>query len=162
MTRASGWGALVALAASLSASPLGRALAYRTHRAGPHVAAFRRALGLTAAALATVHGALALGTYLDAEVELAWELAWTRAGLLAWLILAALAVTSSTRLVRLARVRAWKPLHRLAYVAGLLALQHVLLAPLASRGAALALLGATLALGALRALPRPDAAPPEP
>lgn len=46
-------------------------------------------------------------------------------GVLGWLILAALAATSGRRAVRLLG-RRWKPLHRLAYLAAVLALLHML------------------------------------
>ncbi len=165
LVRASGWGAILALAATLWASPGGRAIAWvRPGWASGHVAASRRALGLTAAALATVHGAYALRTYLADALDHVLDLSWVRAGLLGWTVLAALALTSFPSVIRVLRVKAWKPLHRLAYVAGGLALQHALLAPLTPRGWLLALAGATVAVGALRWLPRrrsPSAVEPE-
>jgi sulfoxide reductase heme-binding subunit YedZ len=45
-------------------------------------------------------------------------------GLLAWLILLALAVTSPQRVLRAMGGKAWNRLHRLIYVAGFLALTH--------------------------------------
>lgn len=152
--RASGWGALLALLASLCATPIGRVAPYlRARVIAAYVPAFRRALGLTSAALATVHAAVAIATYLRDPLDSILELAWTRAGVVGWAILVVLAITSFPRLVKLARVRAWKALHRLAYVAALAVLLHVLLAPLAPRGWVLAAFGGTLALGLLRAVP---------
>lgn len=155
--RASGWGALVALALALVASPVGRlAPRMKLRVSGAYVAASRRALGLTAAALATAHGVLALATYLRPALGSALEIPWVRAGIAGWVILLVLGLTSYPRLVRVARVRAWKPLHRLAYLAGFFAFQHALLAPLAPRGWVLLVLGVTLALAPLRALPVRD------
>lgn len=153
LVRASGWGALVLLSGALCATPIGRVLGRLRESAGAYVTATRRALGVAAAALATLHGALALSTYLADALERVLELAWIRGGVLAWAVLAALWITSYPRLVRALRVRAWKPLHRLAYVAALLALQHALLAPLAPRGWVLGVFGATLAIGLLRLVP---------
>lgn len=146
--RASGWCALGALLLSLSASPLG--LLVRAF--GPHVPAFRRALGISAAASATLHGALALRSYLAASLPHLLDHPWMRGGVAAWAILLALWITSSPRIVARLRVRAWKPLHRLAYVAALFALQHTLLSPMAPRAWVLGLFGAALVLGALRLL----------
>ena len=56
-------------------------------------------------------------------------------------ILLALWATSYPRVVRALRVRLWKPLHGLAFVAALLALQHALLAPMGEKAWVLALLG---------------------
>jgi DMSO/TMAO reductase YedYZ heme-binding membrane subunit len=54
--------------------------------------------------------------------------------------------------IALLRLRGWKQLHRLAYVAALLVLQHMLLSPFASRTGTLLLLGAGLLLVALKLL----------
>lgn len=153
LVRASGWGALVLLASALCATPAGRVLGRLREGTGPYVSATRRALGVAAAALATLHGALSLSTYLADAPARALELAWIRGGMLAWAVLAALWITSYPRLVRALRVRAWKPLHRLAYAAALFAAQHTLLAPLAPRSWVLGVFGAVLAIGLLRLVP---------
>ena len=150
--RASGWCALSLLLSALSATPVGKILR-RLGRSSAQVAPIRRALGIGAAALATLHGAISLSTYLAGSLDRVLELVWVRAGLLAWAILAALWLTSYPALVRRARIRVWKPLHRLAYVAALFALQHTLLAPLAPREWVLATFGAAIAIGLLRLLP---------
>jgi DMSO/TMAO reductase YedYZ heme-binding membrane subunit len=155
--RASGWCSLVLLLLALCASPVGRVA--RAWRGGGRVIAafvpaFRRALGISAAALATLHGALALRGYLADSWAYLAELTWARAGLLAWAILAALWITSYPRAVAGMRVRAWKPLHRLAYAAAFFAFQHALLAPLAPSGWVLGVFGAALAVGVLRFVPR--------
>ncbi len=154
LVRASGWCALAALSGALCASPIGRVIARVRGGAEPYVSALRRALGITAAASATLHGALALSTYLRDALDRVLELSWIRAGVLAWLVLAALWITSYPAAVRALRVRLWKPLHRLAYVAALFALQHTLLAPLAPRTWVLAVFGAVLAIGLLRLVPK--------
>lgn len=151
--RASGWCALALLACALCATPIGRLAGRFRSNVEPLVSSFRRALGIGAASLATLHGALALSTYLADALARVVELAWIRGGVLAWAVLAALWITSYPRLVRALRVRVWKPLHRLAYVAGLLALQHTLLAPLAPRGWVLGVAAVVLAIGLLRLIP---------
>src|SRR5690606_12809591 len=92
--RASGWLASSALLLALSATPIARASSLALRRPlGPLIAALRRALGVSAAALATLHGALALHTYLGGSLAHLWDLAWVRGGILAWAILLALWIT---------------------------------------------------------------------
>lgn len=153
--RASGWLAVSALLLALSATPLGRLIGLASRRPlGPWIASLRRALGISAAALATLHGALALRTYLGGSLAHLWDLPWVRGGVLAWAILLALWITSYPRIVERLRVRSWKPLHRLAYVAALFALQHTLLSPLAPRGWVLGVFGAALVIGLGRFVPQ--------
>jgi sulfoxide reductase heme-binding subunit YedZ len=153
--RSSGWAALAALLLALSATPLGRVLErWRGPSVRAATAAVRRALGVSAAALSSLHGGVALATYLGGALAPLWGYAWLRGGLLALAVLAALWLTSYPRLARALRVKLWKPLHRLAYVAALLAFQHVMLSPLAPRGWALAVFGAAFAVGLLRLVPR--------
>ena len=148
--RGTAWCALGALALALCASPVGAVLV-RLEKASPRaVAAARRALGISAAALATLHAGLALSTWLADAWHLALELAWVRSGVLAWAILAALWLTSFPRVVAALRVKLWKPLHRLAYVALALAVHHALLSPLAPRAPVLALGATVVAVGLLR------------
>lgn len=156
LVRASGWCALVSLLSALVASPIGRLLGgIRKRSFEPRVAAFRRAFGISAAALATLHAAMALNTYLATAWERLLDVAWIRGGVLAWCILAALWITSFPFLVRVARVKLWKPLHRLAYVAAFFALQHAILSPFAPRAWVLLAFGAALAIAPLRLIPRP-------
>ncbi|MBX3272973.1 MAG: ferric reductase-like transmembrane domain-containing protein [Sandaracinaceae bacterium] len=156
--RGTAWCALVALGLALCASPVGAVLV-RLGRASPRaVTAARRALGISAGALATLHAGLALATWLSDAWHLALELAWVRSGVLAWAILAALWLTSFPRVVAALRVTLWKPLHRLAYVAFALAVHHALLSPLAPRAPVLSLAALVAALGVLR-LVRPRARP---
>ncbi|HJL50720.1 MAG TPA: ferric reductase-like transmembrane domain-containing protein, partial [Polyangiaceae bacterium LLY-WYZ-15_(1-7)] len=145
------WGALGALALALGATPigrLGRALGRRWR-----VAPARRALGLAAAALATLHAGAALWGPLAGAWDALFGWPYLRAGALALAVLLALALTSFPRAVKALRVRHWKALHRLAYPAAGLAFVHVLLGPFAPRRWALGLLGALLVTQLLRALP---------
>jgi sulfoxide reductase heme-binding subunit YedZ len=156
--QASGWGALIALIGALSTSPIARVVALarkRSVEAG--ASAFRRALGITAAALATGHAALAISTYLADAWLRTLAVPWMRGGALAWAILAALWLTSYPALVRALRVKLWKPLHRLAYAAALFAFQHAILSPLAPRTWVLIALAGLVLLWPLRLLPRPKA-----
>jgi sulfoxide reductase heme-binding subunit YedZ len=159
LVRGTGWAALVALALSLCATPAGRLVErLAPARAAPQrFAAYRRALGLSAAAIGALHFALALATYLRGARGAVLEYPFLRSGLLALAVLLVLALTSFPAITRAARVRLWKHLHRLAYAAALLALHHALLSPFAPRGAVLAVFGAIVALGMLRLLPAGDA-----
>ncbi|MFK7991922.1 MAG: ferric reductase-like transmembrane domain-containing protein [Sandaracinaceae bacterium] len=149
-----GWSALGALLLSLCASPLGVLVRRLTRRRVP-VAPWRRLAGIAAAVLATVHGGIALSTYLvDAWAHI-FSIAWLRAGASALLVLSALWLTSYPRVTRALRIQHWKALHRLAYVAGLLAFQHAILAPFTPRPWVLAVFGLTLVLSLFRLLPRP-------
>jgi len=145
--RATGWSAALALLASLATTPAERLLRIRLR-------GWRRRFGLVAATLAAAHAVVAL----TGRLEGAWAavVGWPhlRAGALALGILFALALTSSPRLTRALRVRAWKPLHRLVYAAGALAWLHVYRGAYAPRFAVL-LFGALLLLAlGLRLIPR--------
>jgi sulfoxide reductase heme-binding subunit YedZ len=156
LLRCSGWGALVALGSALSATPASRI----ADRVAPGrvpsaaVAAYRRMFGLTACALAALHLGIGLATYLRGASWAMLDQPFLRSGLAALVVLLALALTSFEAVNRAASIKLWKPLHRLAYVAALLALHHVLLAPFAPRLVALAFFGALFALGLARLLPR--------
>lgn len=135
-----GWVAALALVASLAAS-----LHPRTRR-------LRRALGLGAAAAATLHAAWALASGWVAQASLLIAEPQLRAGATAWLVLALLALTSWPSVVRGLRLGHWRLLHRAVYAALLLALLHVALSSRAPVWALRALAGATALLLALRAL----------
>jgi methionine sulfoxide reductase heme-binding subunit len=143
--RALGYHALVFLSAALCVSPLRRWL--------PRRAVLRRALGLAAAGSALLHGAVGLGTS---------PLTWTeqladpqlRFGIGAFIVLVLLGLTSFPRLVAALRLRSWKELHRLAYVAWICALLHGLLSPYAWMYGLLALAAVVSALAPLRFLPQ--------
>ena len=120
--RATGWTAAALLAASLAVTPL----TSRRRRER-----WRRGLGVGAAVAALAHGSLALA----GPLRDAWPAALTwpsyRAGAVALGILTVLLVTSFPSVVRRFRLRVWKPIHRLAYVAVLLVALHVLRSPFA-------------------------------
>lgn len=130
--RGSGWCALLGLLSTLCVSPLA-GLIGRFRPTKPRVAPLRRALGITSAALASLHAGVSLGTYLGDAWWPVLEVAWLRAGLCGVVILAALWLTSFPRAVRVMRVRLWKPLHRLAYGAAAFAFLHTMLSPFAPR-----------------------------
>jgi sulfoxide reductase heme-binding subunit YedZ len=159
LARGTGWCALVALLGSLSATPLGKLIGrLRGRSVEPATSAARRAIGIASAGLALLHASLSFATYLRGALAPVVELSWLRGGLLALSILSALLVTSFPIVVARARVTLWKPLHRLAYVAALFALQHVALSPLADRRWVLGVFGAALAVSLLRWVPAPAGA----
>ena len=88
----------------------------------------RRMLGLFAFFYASLH----LLTYVGIDQQLDWPVLWGDVtqrkfmivGFLAFLCLAPLAWTSTDASVRRLGFKRWKALHRLAYVAGLLAVVH--------------------------------------
>ena len=153
--RATGYAALGALFLALSMTPANRLL----DRLAPGrvatatLIAWRRSFGVTAAWLALVHAGVALSTYLQGSWPAVLHRAHLRAGLAALAILSALLVTSYPKLVARLRLRLWKPLHPLGYVAVVLVFQHLILSPFAPRMRTLVLFGGLLAVGALRLLP---------
>ncbi len=145
--RGLGWIALAALVLARAASPVEGIAARVTARAARvPFGALRRAFGITSALAALVHAVLSASAF----VAPAWVtlVTWPhlRFGLSALAILCALAVTSFASVLRVLRLRLWKPLHRASYAAGALALLHLLSAPAAPRVTVLALFGALLAL----------------
>jgi sulfoxide reductase heme-binding subunit YedZ len=149
-----GYGALGALVLSLAVTPLSRLAAFLGRPLpGAPATAGRRVLGITAAVLAAVHGLLAMATYLQWQWSTVWQWPYLRAGAVAVGILLLLLVTSFPRWVALLRLRLWKPLHRLAYVAAFLAFQHLLLAPFAGERLVLGLAGGVLVVELFRFLP---------
>lgn len=112
--------ALWLLLITLSCSPLSRHTAVKAVR-------YRRMLGLYCFFYASCH----LATYLIGWIELDWNVfiedlgkrPFIYLGMLAWLGLLALAVTSPKAMVRRLK-KNWKRLHRLVYVLIVLALIH--------------------------------------
>lgn len=155
MARGTGWVALVSLALAVSATPLARVAdrLWPERRVGRELPALRRAFGIAAALLALLHAGIALGGWLGGAWGAVLSWAYLRAGLVAVLLLVPLLVTSFPPLVQRLRVRLWKPLHRLAYVAVLLVFQHLVLSPFAPRALTLAVFGAILVVATLRLLP---------
>lgn len=89
----------------------------------------RRAAGLWTFFYASLHLAVFIVLYLDLDTNLLvselQKRPYITLGFLAWLVLFSLAITSSDYAVR-ALGRQWKVLHRLVYLALLLALCHVI------------------------------------
>ena len=155
LVRTSGAASALTLACALCVSPLTRSLRALGRKVQLDAAArLRRGLGMAAACLALVHASLALALGLDFRLALTWLVPGLRAGLCALVILLLLLATSFPAWVRAMRLRTWKELHVLAFVAFALTLQHVLLSPFAPRTLALSLFGAVTAIGCLRFLPR--------
>jgi sulfoxide reductase heme-binding subunit YedZ len=154
--RGTGYLAFGALCLALSASPLGRAfeLASGSRARRPLVAAFRRALGITAACAGMLHASVALSTHLVDAWPSVLEVPFLRSGALALGVLAVLLVTSFPRVVRALRIGLWRELHWLAFPALALALHHLLLSPFAGRAFVLRVAVVLLAVGSLRLLPR--------
>jgi DMSO/TMAO reductase YedYZ heme-binding membrane subunit len=146
LTRACGWGALLALCAALCASPLERLARWRGRAPSALLPAGRRALGIAAGSCALLHAAAAL-VWLPGTRETLWSAAQLRMGLAALSILALLLATSFRPLLH-----SWKELHRLAYVAALCAFLHVIFGPFAPLRSVLAVAGFTFAFGWLRLL----------
>jgi len=155
--RATGYIGLAALFLSLSITPIHRlASRLQSRRLPPaHWLAFRRTFGITAALAGLAHGTLAFTTYLDWNWQTLGATPYLRAGLVTLAILTALLLTSFPSLLKLFRVRLWQHLHRLAYIAALFLLQHLLLAPFAPRKLTLVLFAGLLLVAALRFLPLP-------
>lgn len=160
--RATGWTAIVTLALALSATPVGRALERLGRASSTAVSRVRRALGIAAAALASAHLGLALATLLDGSFRRLLDVPWMRAGAVAASILGLLWLTSYPKLVATLRLKHWKVLHRLSYVAGALALQHAVLSPMSSGAWLLGLGAVVLLLAPLRWLPKRSRPRPTP
>lgn len=124
LEHSTGFTALVFLLTSLSATPLRRMTG---------VAQFtrlRKPLGLWAFAYAVLH----MLCYLVFDQSLLWgeilhdilKRPYITVGFAAFLILLALAITSPTRMMKRLGGKRWQQLHRLAYVAAVLAVFHFL------------------------------------
>ncbi|HVP60761.1 MAG TPA: protein-methionine-sulfoxide reductase heme-binding subunit MsrQ [Myxococcaceae bacterium] len=117
-----GYLALVFLVASLACTPL------KILTGWTWPIRIRRMLGLFAAFYAALH----LSTYVGIDQQLDWPVLWEDAtqrkfmivGFLAFLTLLPLVWTSTDASVRRLGFQRWKALHRLAYVAGMLAVVH--------------------------------------
>jgi sulfoxide reductase heme-binding subunit YedZ len=120
-----GLAALRLLLATLACTPLRRLTGY-----GP-VLSLRRMLGLWCFAYAVAH----LGFYLAMELDFSLSALWQEAlkrrfilfGLLAFLALAPLALTSTRAAIKALGGKRWQRLHRLVYLAGLAACIHFIL-----------------------------------
>ncbi len=123
LERALGLWALRFLIASLAIAPLRRL-------GGPNLVRFRRAIGL----LAFYYAALHLTVYLVLDQGLDWAAIWAdivkrpyiTVGMLAFIILAPLAVTSNGSAIRRLGAR-WNRLHRFVYIAAAAAALHFIM-----------------------------------
>jgi sulfoxide reductase heme-binding subunit YedZ len=119
-----GYLALVFLVASLACTPL------KILTGWTWPLRVRRMLGLFAVFYAALH----FSTYVIIDQQLDWAVLWEDVtqrrfmvvGFLAFLLLLPLAWTSTDAAVRRLGFQRWKVLHRLAYVAGVLAIVHFL------------------------------------
>lgn len=121
LTHASGDWALRLLLMALAITPLRKLTGWNA------LARFRRIVGLYAFFYVSLHFAvylvLDLGGYWTQVLEDITKRPFITVGFAAWLIMLALAATSTQAAMRLLK-RAWVRLHKLVYVAGLLAVLH--------------------------------------
>lgn len=123
LTHRTGWWAIVILALTLAVTPLRRLLGWNW------LVRYRRQLGLGAFIYASLH--LGIYAFLDLGLDLSIlaediaERPFITVGFTAWLLLLALALTSTTASMRRLGKR-WTTLHRLVYVvAGLVSLHYI-------------------------------------
>lgn len=152
LLRVSGLAAIALLFCTLAVSPLRPLLAPVGGGGSVSVPRIRRALGIACACTALAHSALALALFVRVPFAQLLDWPFLRAGVIAVLVLSALLVTSFPALVRALRLRAWRELHRLAYVALFFALQHLALAPFGSRTLVVGLVGLAGLLFGVRVL----------
>lgn len=112
--------------AALVISPIGYIVGKQRMR---HIEFARRAIGVSAAYFALLHGSVALWGQLGGMGQLSylpslfqWSLA---GGLVALVILLIMAATSFDKVVKFMTFRRWKLLHRLVYIGGILAVLHI-------------------------------------
>lgn len=126
-------------------------------RAGVDLSRYRRALGL----LAFYYAALHLSAYVALDHGFDWSAIgrdilkrpYVTIGMAAFVILVPLAATSNNAAIRRLGAAAWARLHRLVYVAAILAATHFLLIVKSWPAEPLLYAAATIALLAARALP---------
>ena len=121
LTRFTGFWALVLLLVTLAVTPIRRLTGWN------RVIQVRRMLGLFSFFYATLH--LLVWIVLDKFFDFAWmlediaERRFITIGMLTWLLLLPLAVTSTKGMIRRLG-RRWQTLHRLAYVAAITGVIH--------------------------------------
>ena len=149
--RALGFHALLGLSASLCVTPLQRLLG-TMGRSLRGTAQLRRALGLASVASGALHAGVGVWS---SPLRLREQLddAQLRLGVGAIAVLCLLGATSFPSVVQWSKLRSWKELHRLAYVAWSLALLHGLLATYAWTLGLLGIAAIVGVFGVLRALP---------
>lgn len=143
VTHRTGWWALFLLTTTLAITPL------RRITGNPHLVRYRRLLGLFAFFYATLH----FLTYLVLDQFFGWsyiledvaERPFITVGFATWLLLLALAATSTRGWIRRLR-KNWRRLHRLVYAAALGGGVHFLWKVKADTREPLVFLGVILAL----------------
>lgn len=152
--RGTGWLACFGLFASLCVTPVARVArrVWPRSRRLSWAPVLRRALGMSAAWLAVLHAIASIKGPLQGDVAAVLDTTHLLAGLSALAVLLVLLLTSFDGVIQLLRLRYFKPLHRLAFAAALLTLQHLALSPSCPRWLVLALGGVLVAGIALRLL----------
>ena len=121
VTLRTGRAAIILLVFSLACTPINTLFGFR------QAIKVRRALGLYAFMYASIHFIIFLGVDYRFDLRLIFEEIVTKryiiAGFLAGLILLPLAITSTKGWMKRLGIR-WKKLHKLVYIAGLLAVAH--------------------------------------
>jgi sulfoxide reductase heme-binding subunit YedZ len=121
ITRYTGWWALVLLLVTLTVTPIRRLTGWHG------IIRVRRMLGLFSFFYATLH--LLTWVVLDKFFDFAWmledvaERRFITMGMLTWLLMLPLAITSTTGMIRRLG-RRWQTLHRLSYVAAITGVIH--------------------------------------
>jgi len=123
LTQRTGWFALSLLLMTLACTPLNRWLGWK------QVMRWRRSLGLYSFSYASLHVAVFVGLDYGLDLSLILQVTTEKryiiAGLLAFVLLVPLAITSTTGWQRRLRHR-WRRLHQLVYPAAILAVIHYL------------------------------------
>jgi DMSO/TMAO reductase YedYZ heme-binding membrane subunit len=128
----SGYSAISALTLSLLMSPLRRIAAlFGLTISTLHVVAFRRSLGLLAAAMAFVHLLTVVAQHLNGKWIALLENFFLNTGITAALLLLVLTVSSFPSLSRRLGIRLWKELHMLAYAVAIIVAAHLSLSAFA-------------------------------
>jgi len=121
LTLRTGWHALVFLILSLACTPINTLFGWR------QFLPLRKPLGLYAFMYAALHFLIFVGLDYGLDPELIWEATFEKryalVGFSAFVILAALAITSTQGWQRRLR-KNWKRLHRFVYLAGILVIVH--------------------------------------
>ncbi len=121
LTFRTGWYALILLILSLACTPLNTLFGWR------QVLPLRKPLGLYAFLYALLHFLIFIGLDYGLDPQLIWEATFEKryalVGFSAFVILLALAITSTIGWQRRLK-KNWKRLHRLVYLAALLAIVH--------------------------------------
>ncbi len=141
------------LLASLAVTPL--------RRVGLNLLRFRRALGLLAFAYVSLH--LVAWVWLDMGLRWSevvadlWKRPYVILGMVGFLALLPLALTSTNAAIRRLGPKSWGRLHRLAYVAILAGVLHLVLLSKVWTGEVLVYAGLAVVLLGVRLLPRRSA-----